>query len=106
MQSICLLFVIRSHPETTFPDENIQLPALSVSRNPPARPSRAPVKVDEIDRLKKGFWRELNADIQMFPSGNSNFRMETNSLATPRSKERGMCSLSTYEIRPGDSPPP
>ncbi|MBA4394219.1 MAG: hypothetical protein C0407_11765, partial [Desulfobacca sp.] len=26
---------------------------------------------------KKGFWREINADIQVFPSGNSNFRMET-----------------------------
>ncbi|MBA4395162.1 MAG: hypothetical protein C0407_16555 [Desulfobacca sp.] len=34
-----------SHPETTSPDENIQLPALSMSRNP----------------LKKSFWRELNA---------------------------------------------
>jgi hypothetical protein len=48
--------------------------------NPPARLSRAPVKVDEIDRLKKGFLRKLRAGIQVFPSGNSNFRMETNSL--------------------------
>jgi hypothetical protein len=33
----------------------------SMARNPPARLSRASVKVDEIDRLKKGFWRELQA---------------------------------------------
>ena len=35
-------------------------------------------KVERLDRLKKGFWRELRAEIQVFPSGNSNFRMETN----------------------------
>jgi hypothetical protein len=27
--------------------------------------------------LKKGFWRELDEDIQVFPSGNSNSRTET-----------------------------
>jgi hypothetical protein len=55
--------------------------------------SRAPFKVDEIGRLKKGFWLELRPEIQVFPSGprmgtlvkvdkvdrsgNPNFRMET-----------------------------
>jgi hypothetical protein len=66
-----------SHPEKNFPDENTPIPAIIYGQKPPARLSRAPVKVDEIDRLKKDFWRELRPEIQVFPSGNSNFRMET-----------------------------
>jgi hypothetical protein len=60
---------------------------ITYGQKPPARLSRAPVKVDEIDRLKKGFWRELRAAIQVFPSGNSNFRMETNYLPVPISSQ-------------------
>ena len=46
-----------SHPESPFPDENTQLPANVYGQKPPP----VKVKVDEIDRLKKGFWQELQA---------------------------------------------
>jgi hypothetical protein len=53
---------ISSHPEKTFPDENTQLLAIIYGQKP----------------FEKGFWRELHVEIQVFPSGNSNFRRETN----------------------------
>jgi hypothetical protein len=70
--------LISSHPESLFPDENTQLPDISMTgtlfkkgfrREHDAVPKWGPLlKVDKVDR----------PGIQVFPSENLHFRMETN----------------------------
>jgi hypothetical protein len=55
-------FRINSHPEKTFPDVNTHQPDISMAGNP----------------FKKGFREAHDSKIEVFPSGNLNFRMETN----------------------------